>query len=177
MERRVPITGISIRNVLLEGEFLKVVMVKKPVLTSYIEGAAVKRIGDAVTDSSGLEEESIACLVGSIKLRLLVVEENTVHARSNHTSCMGMGMFDVCVCACVRVCCVGGWVYVCLLSPYSHSPEVVNAQAKVSGEHMFVFQIFESSCHCHINRIEGGKKCQFEVCMLTDTQHSSMYIL
>ena len=43
-------------------------------------------------------------------------------------------------------------------------------------ENMFAFQIFESSYHCHINRIEGatGKKCQFEVCMLTDTQHSSM---
>ena len=46
----------------------------------------------------------------------------------------------LCVCSCVCVCvCARTCVCVCLLSLYFLSPEVVNAQAKVSGEHGVFF--------------------------------------
>ena len=73
-----------------------------------------------------------------------------------------------CVCACMRACVFTGCIYFL-------PPEVINVQAKVSGDHEIAFQLFESSCHCQITETEGEEKCHFKTCMLTDTQHSSMY--
>ena len=56
----------------------------------------------------------------------------------------------VCVCVCVRVC-----VCVCCTFQIYLNPDVIAI----------------------VIETEGGEKCQFEMCMLTDTQHSLMHVL
>ena len=71
-----------------------------------------------------------------------------------------------CVCVCV--------VY--LLSVYFPPPEVINAQAKVLGEHAVLFNQLNPRVIPIATETEGGEKCHFTMCMLTDTQHSLMYL-
>ena len=51
---------------------------------------------------------------------------------------------------------------------------MVNAQAKVSGEHVVLFKYLNPHVIAMAAETEGGEECQFELCMLTctDTQHS-----
>jgi outer membrane protein assembly factor BamB len=50
--------------------------------------------------------------------------------------------------------------------------EVVNAQAKVSGEHAVLFKYLNPHVIAIATETEGREKCQFEMCILTDKQHS-----
>ena len=84
----------------------------------------------------------------------------------------------VCACACVCVCvCVCVCMCVHLLSSCFFSPEVVNAQAKLSGDHVVLIKYLNPHVIAITTETEGGKKCQFEMCILTDTQHSSIHVL
>ena len=71
----------------------------------------------------------------------------------------------VCVCACARTCVC---VCVCSLSLYFPSPEVVDVQVKISGEHA----VLVKNVNPHVivvTETECGEKCLLEKCILSDT--------
>ena len=69
-------------------------------------------------------------------------------------------MYTYCVCVCV-----------CSLSPYFLSPEVIDVQVKISGEHAVLFKNLNPHFIAIATQTEGGEKCHFGMhdIILTDT--------